>query len=240
MRCPIRTGATCTSTPASAAAIWSASWPRGAHPLSNATTGADVTARTRAAVSAAASTSSTDGRQGSSTRSASLAAACAALSLPARGGVSMIARSVPASAQRCSSAASRDGGTVSTTGKAAARRSPHLAADCWGSVSSTATLRPCCAAATAIWTAAVVLPLPPFMLTSATVAASRRRLRRVGLSHRTRHRPVTHRTQRSGGPRARQKTKLSGRWIGADGAFAVLAGLDNHDGAADVDLEDYH
>ena len=30
-------------------------------------------------------------------------------------------------------------------------------------------MRPCCAAATAIWTAAVVLPLPPFMLTSATV-----------------------------------------------------------------------
>ena len=37
---------------------------------------------------------------------------------------------------------------------------------------------------------------------------------------------MTHRTQRSGGPRARQKTKLSGRWIGADGAFAVLAGLE--------------
>ena len=46
MRGPIRTGATYTSTPASAGATWSASWPRGAHALSTATTGADVTART--------------------------------------------------------------------------------------------------------------------------------------------------------------------------------------------------
>ena len=44
MRGPIRTGATYTSTPATVA-TWSASWPRGAHALSTATTGADVTAR---------------------------------------------------------------------------------------------------------------------------------------------------------------------------------------------------
>ena len=59
---------------ASAVATWLASWPRGTHAEGTATTGADVTARTRAAASVTASTSSTAGRHGSSTRSATLAA----------------------------------------------------------------------------------------------------------------------------------------------------------------------
>src|SRR3954451_24819630 len=79
-------------------------------------------------------------------------------------GVSIITRSAPFFERSCRSFSSREGGMVTASG-ASPRASDQSAADAWGSRSTIAVSTPESLAATARWTATVVLPTPPFSLT---------------------------------------------------------------------------
>ena len=101
-----------------------------------------------------------DSGDGQTSRSAARAAATALCST--RGAVSTTASSTPSPVAASSTRGSRGGWAGRTTGFPEGRRSPQLEAVPWGSRSTMTVESPSAAAAHAVATESVVLPVPPF------------------------------------------------------------------------------